>query len=455
LKIVKHILSKSTYLYGCQCTKRLYLHKHKPQLKNPVDEEQISIFSAGTNIGILAHALFPGGSNAEPPDPFSYHISVAKTQELIAAGVEIIYEAAFMFDGVLCAMDMLVKQNGKWYAYEVKGTTGVKQPHIDDASLQHFVITKAGIPLEDIFIVHLNNQYVRKGELNIQELFTVQSIKKEIALTPSWKISAKIKELKEVIFAGIEPMIEPDDHCYKPYECDFTQHCWQGIAVETKPPAKKYIDQKYIGEFIAGLTYPLYFFDFETVMPSVPEYDHSRPYQQIPFQYSLHIQEKSNGELMHKEFLGDGVNDPRVHLIEQLIHDLGNTGSILVWNQTFELSRLKEIARDFPQYANAIEKLIPRIVDLMVPFRNKSIVFPEFNHSYSIKNILPVLVPDLSYKDLVVQEGGTASLMYASLKDQEPEVQLEHREQLLAYCHLDTLAMSEILNVLPSLINKP
>lgn len=164
----KHILSKSTFMYGCQCPKRLFLHKFHPELRNPLNEQQKLLYTSGTNVGILAQELFPGGVNAEPPNPYSYHISVAKTKEFIENGHEIIYEAAFVFDGVLCAIDILVKIDGKWNAFEVKSSTAVKNTYIDDASLQHYVITNAGIPLEDIFIVHMNNNYVRNGRIEFK-----------------------------------------------------------------------------------------------------------------------------------------------------------------------------------------------------------------------------------------------------------------------------------------------
>ena len=191
----------------------------------------------------------------------------------------------------------------------------------------------------------------------------------------------------------------------------------------------------------------MYFFDFETVRSAVPEFDYSRACQQIPFQYSLHIQNSKDNDLKHKEFLGDGISDPRIELIKALIRDLGSTGTILVWHQSFEIPRLKELARDFPQYANEINSILDRIVDLIVPFRNKSIVFPEFNHSYSIKKVLPVLVPELSYDGLEIKEGGTASMIYGNLKNEPIENQDEIRKNLLAYCHLDTLAMVRIFEI--------
>ena len=180
-------------------------------------------------------------------------------------------------------------------------------------------------------------------------------------------------------------------------------------------------------------------------MPAVAEFNESRPYQQIPTQYSLHIQKSKDSELEHTSFLGDGITDPREALIKELLASVGNEGSIIVWNQTFEISRLKELARDFPQYEKQICDVIERVVDLMIPFRTKQYYLPDFNESYSIKKVLPVLVPELSYSDLAIQEGGSASLIYSELKNQSMEIQIEQRKNLLEYCKLDTLAMVKIL----------
>jgi hypothetical protein len=195
----------------------------------------------------------------------------------------------------------------------------------------------------------------------------------------------------------------------------------------------------------------MFYFDFETIMPAIPEFNESRPYQQIPFQYSLHIQRAKGRELEHVEFLGDGIKDPRVPLIKELLNSFEKNGSIIVWNQTFEISRLKELARDFPEFELEIFEVIERVVDLMVPFRKKQYYHPDFNESYSIKKILPVLVPELSYGELNIQDGTTASQMYAELRNQTKEVQDEQRKSLLEYCKLDTLAMVKILEVIDNL----
>jgi hypothetical protein len=152
----RHVLSKSTFMYGCQCPKRLYMHKFQSEFRNPEEEAQTSIFAAGTNIGLLARELYPGGISAEPPDPFSFHLSVEQTRKLIEQKQSVIYEAAFNFEGVLCAIDILVNEGEKWHAYEVKGSTKVKEPFILDASLQHYVISNCGLPLKDIAIIFVS-----------------------------------------------------------------------------------------------------------------------------------------------------------------------------------------------------------------------------------------------------------------------------------------------------------
>ena len=196
--------------------------------------------------------------------------------------------------------------------------------------------------------------------------------------------------------------------------------------------------------------------DFETIQFAVPQYDESRPYQQIPFQYSLHVgqvrQVDQVRQLDHYEYLGTPPVDPRREFIETLLERLGSYGSIIVWNKTFEMSRLREIARDFPEYASRIEPLFDRVADLMAPFRKKHLYLPEMNGSYSLKAVLPVIVPELSYKELGIQEGGSASMAYEQLYHEEiPETISQTRRDLLDYCKMDTLAMVEILNTIKSI----
>ena len=191
----KHILSKSTFMYGNQCLKRLWLHKFNPKVRDEQDEAQAALFQSGTDVGLLAQKRYYGGIDASPIDAFHYQQSVVDTANLIVRGAKVIYEAAFQFDGVLAAMDIMVKRKDKWYAYEVKSSTGVKEPYLQDAALQYHVITNSGIELEDIFILHLNNKYVRNGDLDLQQLFTPTSILEEIKIRQAG-IASKINQLK-------------------------------------------------------------------------------------------------------------------------------------------------------------------------------------------------------------------------------------------------------------------
>lgn len=482
----KHLLSKSTFMYGCQCPKRLHLHKHRPELKNPVDERVEFIKASGTAIGILAQQLFPGGVDASPKDTYSYQESVLKTQELIAQGETTIYEAVFQYEGVLCALDMLVKENGVWHAYEVKGTASVKEQHVEDAAFQHYVITRCGIELDDISIVHLNNQYIRKGLLDIQQLFKRQSILKEVvALQHS--VQRKIDQLKDMLTKP-EPIADIGPHCVSPYECDFTNHCWAHIPktdsvfdlgpriswklyqegylhLDHIPPdyplskstshqldhyrsGETSIDRHAIQQFIGTLQYPLYYLDFETVWPGVPEFDNAHPFQQIPFQFSLHVQHSADGETMHYEFLGDGLNDPREALTHELIKLCGAAGTILCYNASFERQRIEQLATLYPLQAERLLMLTDRLGDLMIPFRNRWYYHPELKGSYSIKNVLPVLCPDLRYDKLIIREGNAAGMVYAQLKLQDEDTAALQRKHLLAYCKMDTLAMVRVLEAL-------
>ncbi|MBK9391752.1 MAG: DUF2779 domain-containing protein [Bacteroidetes bacterium] len=484
-----HSLSKSTFVRGCNCTKSLYLYKKHSELITDIDEKQQAIFDSGHDIGRLAQELFPNGTDAKPENPSEFPLAVALTRKLMDEGCNIIYEAAFQYDGVLAATDILVRDGNNWSAYEVKGSTKVKEEYFSDTALQYYVITNSGRSLKDFSVIHLNNQYVKRGSLEVEKLFKMTSVKNEVETMQEF-VKKKIIELKNIIQLNEVPKIKIRSYCRDPYECEFIDHCWDHIPKEhsvftlnrigasafemveagiltldqiptnyklAKSPAFQLqyfksgailIEKKEISDFLGQFLYPLYFFDFETYMMAVPEFDFSRPYQQIPFQYSLHVLRSENHELEHFEFLGDGFHDPRAELIKKMIIDLGVNGSIITYNSSFEKTRLKELAEDFPQFAHPIESIINRIVDLMKPFQSRWYYHPGFEGSYSIKNVLPVLVPDLNYSSMEIQEGGTASLVYSLLRDQDSDTRIVQRKQLLDYCRLDTLAMVEILHVL-------
>lgn len=454
---MRPLLSKSTYMYGLQCHKKFYLNKFHKDFANSEDEQTQAIFQRGTDVGELAQQLFPGGVNAQGDEEWHSDITAQRTAELLPDH-DIIYEAAFIYNEVICAVDILVRRNNKYYAFEVKSTNDVREQHIEDAALQYYVLSNCKLQIADFSIVHFDREYVRVGEINVNNLFKAVSVLEKVELKQEF-IGKNIADFKKLLKLKEIPEKEMGKHCNKPYPCNFSEYCLSlippSLEVEPELDPTIHIDREAWNKFAEGFQYPLYFFDFETVMYGVPEFDFSRPYQQIPFQYSLHVSNVASAEAGHTEYLGDGNTDPRPDLIKKLIQDLGTSGSIITWNISFERGVLARLAIDFPEYEDKLTAIISRLVDLMPPFRPNRIVYSEaFGGSYSIKNVLPVVVPELSYGDLTIQEGGTASFQYGQMQFLEPEAREQLRKDLLDYCHLDTLAMVRIWERMDILSNE-
>ena len=490
----KHTLSKSTFIRGLQCEKSLYLYKHHYNLKDSISPQLQAIFNQGNMVGHLAQELFPGGVDASPSSHFKMQEAVVKTKAFIEAGETIIYEATFQYNGVLAALDILVKDEDGWKAYEVKSSTSVSETYINDAAIQYYAIVNSGIDLKNISIVYINNQYEKQGAINIQELFTIESVYDRVQdVLP--KIPNQVERFKEVIAKDTVPEINIGLQCSNPYNCDFKEHCWshipeysifdianlrtskkfelyesgvttfeqidlqstslnenQLLQVTSELNNTSYIDRPKIKNFVDGLQYPLYFLDFETIGPAVPIYNGSRPYQQLVFQYSLHVQYAPDSEIIHSEYLANPKDDPRFEFMKQLIKDCGATGDVIVYNISFESGKLNDLINVFPQYSKELRGIINRLKDLMLPFQKRWYYTPEMKGSYSIKYVLPALVPELSYNNLEIKEGGTASNTFLSMVNGTFEGDLkETRRQLLEYCELDTMAMVEILEVLKAL----
>ena len=484
-------LSKSTFIRGLQCEKSLYLHKHHYKLKDSTPSSLQAVFDQGTKIGLLAQELFPNGVDASPENHFKMVESVGETLNFITQGESIIYEATFQFNNVLAALDILVKDQEGWKAYEVKSSTKVSETYVKDAAIQYYTITNSGIDLKDISIVHINNEYVKEGELEVHQLFTIESVyDRVIQYLP--RIPNEVRKLKGVIESTEIPKVDIGPHCSDPYDCDFKGTCWkhipaysvfdisrlskdkkfdlynqgvitmdqinlsqidlnsnQVLQVQSEVNGTTHVNMDEIRNFTRGLCYPLYFLDFETIGPAVPKYNGSRPYQQLVFQYSLHIQETSRPEIIHREYLANPIEDPRVGFIEQLIKDCGTSGDIIVYNIGFERGKINDLIIVFPQYSNELRGIVSRLKDLMIPFQQKWYYTPEMKGRYSIKYVLPALVPELSYGDLEIKEGGTASNTFLSMVNGSFEGDIEKtRRHLLEYCKLDTFAMLKILDKL-------
>jgi hypothetical protein len=479
------MLSKSQYIRGLQCHKSLWLYKNRPDLRAQPDKQKEALFETGQTVGDLACGLFPGGIEIEfTPEDFG--AMSTKTRQLIDSGVEIIYEATFREKGIFAMADILVKTPDGWDMYEVKASTRVKPYHQDDAAIQWYALAEA-IPLNRAFIIHVDNQYVRQGELDIHGLFSIVDIT-EIVQAKQAAIPEKLQAMEAMLKTdGVSIDIGP--HCSDPFDCDFKSCCWQHIPrqsvfnlyrlsgqrkfelyrqgkvrfedltfgdgfnetqlvqANSALTQQAHIDRPVIQAFLDKLEYPLNFFDFETYQEAIPRFDGQRPYMQLPFQYSLHIVPEVGG-MVHRELLGDEHSDPREALIQHVLDDISPSGSIVAFNMGFEKARIRELADAFPQYRDELLALNERFVDLIEPFRGLGYYHPDFNGSFSIKSVLPAMFPDdpeLDYKSLEIQDGGMAMETFANLHKLKDKSQREAiRNALLAYCRLDTLAMVKI-----------
>jgi hypothetical protein len=482
---LEKVLSKSQYIRGLQCHKSLWLYKNKSELRTPPDEKSKALFRVGDTVGDYAKNLFPGGTEIEF-DPTDFNGMTRCTRELIVDGVDTLYEATFREAGIFAMADILHKTDDGWDMYEVKASTSVKPYHLDDASVQWYALSQV-LGLNRAYIVHVNNQYERHGDIDVGQLLTIEDVT-EIVQSRQTDIPKNVKILESMV-KGEMPEVDIGPQCSDPYDCDFRDHCWahvpevsifnlyrlwgskkfdlydRGILsyadipedyplnemqqrqVASSLTGEIIIDPPVIRRFLDRIQYPISFFDFETFQNPIPRFEGQRPYMQMPFQYSLHVMDERGG-LSHHEFLGDHDSDPRRDLCESMLRHLPSTGSIVAYNQSFEIGRIRDLAGLFPDLEGELMTLIERFVDLVVPFREGGYYHPDFNGSFSIKSVLPAMFPDdpeLSYKSLNIQDGGMASDTFANLYLlDDPSLLPAIRQDLLAYCKLDTLAMVRI-----------
>jgi len=496
----KHKISKSRFVSGIQCEKKLYFDLYRHDLKPTVTENQQLLFDRGSDVGILAQNVFPNGLDASPESFYDFSQSIQNTSKWIQEGIQNIYEASFYYDEVLSALDILHQVNKESWAIEVKSSTSVKDYHITDASLQYWVMCKSGFQPDKFFIMHIDNSYIRRGNIEPKKLFKLNDITEEVKSKFDW-VEKNIANLKK-IQKDVEPEKQIGKYCWSPFECEYIHHCWKHLPEKNSvfdltnsrgkswklyndniynlsdipddfPLTEKqqiqvngvkfnqyHVDALKIKEFLDEWNYPLYFFDFETIFPAIPILNDTSPFQQIPFQYSLHILSEPNGDLEHKEFLANpkyfdpkSKEDPRLELILRMIEDLGSSGSIVAYNATFEKSVIKNLAIAYPQYTDSLELLIDRFVDLYVIFRNGWYYTPSMGSSASIKSVLPAIAPKFSYEDLSISNGGDASNTFLSMIDGLFNGDIDNtKNQLLQYCERDTEGMVIILKELQSLV---
>ena len=485
-------LSKSTFLMGRQCSKLLWFrYNAKDQIPAP-DANQQAVFDQGTAVGELAQQLFPDGIEIDT-EPGDFDGAIRLTQAALKQRRPI-YEATFSFGGGYARADILVPvAGGAWDLVEVKSTTSLKEEvHLPDIAFQAFVLTGAGIKLRKCFLAHINNEFVRHGPIDPKKFFTLSEVT-QLASVLTRDIADQIDAMQRVIGAKSHPDIKIGPHCDSPYTCALHDRCWsflpeasvftlyrggqkafslleRGIQKIADIPAdveltdnqsiqraaliagQPHIDRPALAAFLSQLEYPISYLDFETIGTAIPLFDGAKPYQQIPFQYSLDIVCQPGATPEHISYLADGTADPRPEFMRHLVKDLPATGSVVTYNASFETSRLKECCDLLPEFNPWLRKVTPRIVDLLLPFRGFRYHHPNQQGSNSMKAVLPALTGG-GYENLTIQEGGTASreFLRVTFGDVPAAERRRVRKDLEAYCTLDTLGMVQIVNQLTRL----
>lgn len=486
-------LSKSDYMLFLKHPAWLWLKKHDKAKLPPVDANLQAMFDAGHAFEPYAEQLFLDGVRIGFNDYNEYLTLPARTQKALDGGATSIFQGRFEYEQLTFICDVISVVGDKEVdLYEIKSSTEAKLEHELDLAFQLVVLESCGFTVRKIAVIHVNRDYVRQGKVDAQALTKITDITDQVKVRRA-QTKLSIDQALAVMRAKTRPDISPS-LCQLGSLKDWLEIYRGLVAVESgsiydlytiKPEQIKALEQlgitklvdipdgfdlsekerrqvtavkrnevtvepDKIQKFLDKLVYPLYFLDYETLSSIVPYFDGTKPYQQIPFQYSLHILDTPTSELRHTEYLHRENSNPVKPLTEALNRDIGNTGTVLVWNAVFEKSCNDLMAQLDHHNLSFYHSLNERIVDLMLPYANGWHHHKDFKGSASIKNVLPVLAPELSYKSLAIQEGGAAQRLWmeAVLDGKRDEEKEQILSDLIKYCQLDTLAMVKIFNVL-------
>ena len=480
------LLTKSKYLNGLQCRLLLWITINEPERIPAPDTAQQHIFDQGHLVGELAKNLYPDGIDV-PQDDFIENIKL--TKELLDRRVPL-FEAGVLCGRIYSRIDILNPVNeDELDIIEVKSSTSIKDENLHDVSFQRLCCEKDGLKIRKCFLAYINNEYVKHGDINPAELFKIDDVT-DAVISAGEGIEERIARMLEVIDSPACPEMGIGPYCKDPYSCPMIAECWDGMpehsvftlyysgkksydlynsgvlniadipagyklnekqAVQHKCVSSNlpHIDKKAIKGFLQEFVYPLYYLDFETFSTAIPIFDNTSPYQQVPFQFSLHIQQKPGGKLRHYEYLAEGKQDPRPGLLAYLRELLGEEGSIVAYNMSFEKGILTALGEVYPEYAEWVNNITARFVDLMAPFKNFHYYHPEQKGSGSLKAVLPA-VTGKGYDGMPIAEGTAATLAFLDITFNEVSAEevARVRKDLLAYCKQDTEGMVWILEKL-------
>lgn len=483
------VLSKSKLLAYRQCPKRIWLEVHCPERREDSESTQAR-FDNGHRVGEIAQQLYDPERQGAFIDLAreGFDTAFARTEEVLRAA-QPIFEAGFRTTEALAFADVMlpVMKGGQltWRMVEVKSSTSVKDYHLDDAAIQAFIARSTGVTLSTVSIACIDSTWVYQGGGSYGGLLSETDVTDQ-ALSREAEVRAWITEAHRIVASKLEPSVSMGKHCSAPFACGFHDYC-HGLMPTAKQPisqlpgqlrkalaaliessglteltdvpdellnerqqrvksaalsGKTYFDKSAAAKALEAHKPPAYFMDFETTQFAVPIWKGTRPYQQIPFQFSVHRLSRT-GKLEHRPFLDLSGDDPSLEFAKALVAACDGTGPIFVYNASFEASRIRELAQRFPRLATSLRTLLDRIVDLL-PVAREHYYHPNQKGSWSIKAVLPSICPDLDYADLDgVQNGSMAMEAYSEALDsgttQARKAEIER--QLHVYCALDTLAL--------------
>lgn len=502
------LISKSKYCSFWQCPKMAWLNQFQPDDKS-IDGSADAHMKAGQEVGRLARKLF--GTYLDITTYVNEQLDIPamleKTKDEINHHTDVICEAAFSYEGNYCAVDILKRNGDGWDIYEVKSSTATRENEIiepvyaADIAYQKYVLEHSNIPVIGTYLVNINSNYIFDGKLNIQELFCIRDVASQVDEELK-NVENNLNLAKKILSTNQEPECDLGIGCNSPYPCSYWKYCTKHLPEKTvfdlyRLPFKKkleyyhqglftyselqasgliknpkqcrqmifaledrgtHVEKEKIREFLKQLSFPLYFLDFETMQPVVPLFEGTKPYQQIPFQYSLHYIEQEGGPLLHKEFLAESGTNPMRDIAEALCQDIPINVCVTAYNKAFECMRLEELAKMFPDLKEHLLNIKEHIVDLLVPFQSGYYYNREMGGSFSIKSVLPAIFPndsELDYHSLEgVHNGTEAMTIFPQIKDMPEEEQKKARRNLLKYCELDTYAMVKVWEELVNVVGE-
>jgi predicted RecB family nuclease len=483
---IKHFyLTKTRYVDTYACDLRLWLYKNMPHkavkssLADQINMEQ------GTKVGVLATEMFEGTLVSE----INKIAASKKTMNLLMNGEKYVFEATFIFEFTLVQVDILeLNDDGTYNILEVKSSNSVKKNHYIDVAFQKWVLEQAGLTIKNCYLVHLNKNYVRQNKLVLPEFFKKEDITSDIDVHYS-EVPDRVAKKKEVLKLKRAPKCEVGPQCKYPHQCPFFSHCHENInkdsvqklsrlsgkkrsmleennikyikdipasmeltfrqniqRVAANNENKMIVNSESINHFLQKLVYPLYHLDFEATNRAIPSFKGAKPNQFFVYQYSID-REEENGKVKHFDYLHLKTSNPQKEIAKRLISLLGSSGSIIVWNQSFESARIREMANQIPECREVLLALIDRMVDLEVIFKSTWLYHHDMQGSSSIKYVLPFMCPDLSYSRLVISNGSDSQAFYTKLIDGEYPKSKAGKviQDLKNYNNLDTWAMLRVL----------